>query len=890
MYCVILVDSCHYSRKEKYKHLGGIKMPLSISEKLIENILLCEPITFRGRSKLKALGIENMITPLDFWGAPAKQGLWVPQIDVESLEHTKPINDDIVINFPENHEKERIRIRRNDLNERFEGKRDVALIALKGVVGSGKSIEMHRQIFANYHTIPFQATVSDNCSANAIIIDLERDVQHVPGPTRSYVCPDPEQPMFLFLTSALDTLIYYIWELFKKHQTALQKAGEMIDLFFYRDDAPVRRVDEFERDFIKRLSKWANNEYKDNAVNIWSSFCQDIINHLKTSPSNDDYKIRNDLSYAEEDIKFVFWMMFLLSYCSFPNEKKAIIIDNIEDYIAVLKPGEQEYKDGVPVTNLQIRQIYRCLYQVKQKIKEAFETYKAHISKSIMESVTIGMAIRRTTYTLLCPLFLGANAPLYDDIFDITGDLKIESIWQKKHATIWKDTVEKFFKPDKNVTDYVSFVNEIIMEGTRGSIGIPYPHRMMKMLSRGLRRVGHNMSTNLYNMYCDLCNEKASGKARYINIRQFKRIMMSQTYGAARGMLRQALIEYYYMGQFYRTFNENDLVGKRWRLLNIGQLGNREVGSLFDNKGNRRNLEPSARFHYNKVKYDDCAGETTRAYNSYRSLLWRVLIPISKRLDTAESACIAPEYIEESIGSLLSDMYPVEPTIDELKKLSKVLIGASASEREGDYSPYILMQLDVHGITNHCEGSEAFAQYLLALWKIAHGVPVGNKYENIDYENNTIRISEGGADFLYQWLASYSLFSSLYCYNFAPLFFINSKELIFHILQCVYNNAEIQRDFYRNEAQRFARKCGFNVNDKKLPEEFLLDVDGNKTTYDKYIRRLHLDYLSLYKNYIDQCYSQMDIEERDKYEIIGAIDRITAKYNSKDWSEQVICF
>lgn len=860
-------------------------MRTKISQDLIENILLCDPITFRGRLKLKALGLENTITPSEFWGDPSdpNQGIWVSPIDVSNYK--EPVFDasDLIIHYPEHYETDRIEKRREKLNSRFNGSEDVALIALKGVVGSGKSIEMHRQVFANYKHIPFQSMVKGDTDPNAILVDLERDVQFVDA-KEQYRCADPKQPIHLFLTSSLETLTNYVWKLMSSHRNELACAKDNLREFFYRDDYPLRTVSDFEYKLIENISLWASDlaNNPNVSVDIWQDLCQQIIDNLKTKHKPVVESREISLAAAQEDIIQVYKLLFLLSYCAFPNTKKAFIIDNIEDYIAVRTITEQKVYTGIPVSNNQILLIYTALYQTKQRIKEAFEKYSFYTQKCCNQSITFGMAIRRTTHQLLCNLYMGSVGALYDDIFDITGDLALESLWTKKYELIWKKHLLKDVGEGSAVNRFILFANSMILEGDN-TLGIPYPIRMMRMLSRGVRRVGHNISYNLYSVFSLLSAGNSTNKRRYITVNQFSNLLQQRS--AARGMLRQALIEFYYMGQIYRTHNSQDAVGLRWRLLNLGHLGNKKTDYLFGKDGRKRKGEENAKITYNEIIYSDGAKRNySNSLTSYRSLLSRVLVVLAERLDTSSSECVAPEYLDMELKTLLTELFPYKPTIAELRNVAQVLIAASSPEREGDFTPYVIMELKAQDEIDAENGTDSFAYYLQKIWD----EPDSKKGEDKPL-SNIIRITEGGFDFLFQWQASYSFYSSLYCYNFAPLFFINSKELVFHILNRVYNNADIMRQFYHYEAIRFARLApDITINDKSLPDKYLHNADGIRMSFDKMLSKLHVDYLALYEQYIKECYQLMGISDNDKEDLLDAITVIREKYLR--WSTQVLCF
>lgn len=131
-------------------------MELNISEELLENIALCDPITFRGRKKLKELGLADKLSVQEYWGDLKGSGVWIPQ-DAEKKVYSIDPEQDLVIHYPENFEEHAIITRRNQLEARFSKNASVAFSVIQGVVGSGKTIELHRLLYSNFKKPPFQA-------------------------------------------------------------------------------------------------------------------------------------------------------------------------------------------------------------------------------------------------------------------------------------------------------------------------------------------------------------------------------------------------------------------------------------------------------------------------------------------------------------------------------------------------------------------------------------------------------------------------------------------------------------------------------------------------------------------------------------------------------------
>lgn len=726
-----------------------------------------------------------------------------------------------------------------------------------------------------------------------MLIDLENNIESVSFLSGVYECAVPHQPLSLFLTVLLDTLKHYFWELIKNHRIQLSNAFNNLKEFFNRDDCPVRSVgsETFEYKFIKKLSEQVLSQ-NDNIVDVWEDCFNQIINSLKTKPVAAGFRRDTSDDSIKDDIRDVLWMMFLLSYCTYPNEQKAFVIDNIEDYIAVKGIDEGTEKPGIPVSNKQIAEIYITLHRFKERIKNAFNEYYRNKRQDFAASVVVALGLRRTTHALLVPFYMGTYEPLYDDIFDVTGDLRFETIWKRKYDTIWGKKLKD--NAPTAVKEYVDFANEIILDGTAQPVGsryntpkgIPYPQRLMKMMSRGIRRVGHNISIDLYSVYSML----TSGNSNLITPSQYKEIL-NTNHGHARGMLRQTLIESYYRKQFEKTHEANDIVGERWRFLNIGQIGAISSTKLFGIDGVKTG---DKKLKYNTVLYDDgyrVYKDLLQDTPTYHSMLYRILAPLSGRIKTTTSTCVAPEYSEVYLHELLHTVFPDEPTSDELKEFARVLYSASVPERNGDFTPYVLLQCDYEEYTGKetigAGGykylkSPGFIVILRNLWKFANQGIDAEALDSVNPEIYKVRISEGGDDFLHNWLGSFPFYCALYCYNIAPLFFVKNKKIIFHLLWRIYNNAEIQMKFYRHEAALFG-----SVSDPQHIHPLLIT---SVTRYDKLIQKLHIDFLANYKAYIEECYKIFELSEEDKKAICSAIIDIIGRYNSEKWNREVPCF
>lgn len=211
-------------------------------EDLIEQLLLCDPVTDRGREKLYALDLIDDITPEEFFSG--ENCFWVSPSDLTLL----PIDEEILYDStPDNQRSKDVIMRRKNFDARFspitnrKGDREAKkreFTLLMGVVGAGKSLELQRQVFTQYHAIPysffssrFQREHGKTMCENVVYVDMERVNTEIPKGTRGYSCNDTSDVLWLFFTKLLATLIYYIEFLYVNYHDTFKQIGKTLSCF-----------------------------------------------------------------------------------------------------------------------------------------------------------------------------------------------------------------------------------------------------------------------------------------------------------------------------------------------------------------------------------------------------------------------------------------------------------------------------------------------------------------------------------------------------------------------------------------------------------------------------------------------------------------------------------
>ena len=860
---------------------------IKVNENLIRNILLCDPITARGREKLVALGLAEKIGPKEFFDPT--NGLWVEPFSEK--EESEMLESDPTDPSPYSFEHARftdIWSRRNIFNKRFEGEAGARLTTLMGVVGSGKSIEIQRRIFENsgeaylpYRHDDFDGMYSAGKSIvfpatpDAILIDLEYSKKEVTKGD-SYNCPDRDNPLWLFCTTLLDTLVYYIIFLHREHREKLKSVSKNIQYYFKNEEKYVLAVDDQTVQLFDAISRWAG-EGPDKLEDVFKRILS-LLDSKPTTPAKD-----RDTSpaAAERDIGTLLKLLYLTAFCVNPLTPKTIIIDNLEDYVATGDTDSDSQAAVIRVSNEEVKKIYNFLRDAEEFYRNRAGDVWTVSGFTYKPSCSIFLVARRTTVELLEPTtYLNTHNPRIGDLFDITGDTSIVKIWRQKKKILWDTTEILKENCEEDVAAYISFADRLICDAAKES---SVQQKAARMFAHGLRRIGQNESVIIYKMYGLLTGKPRSGEgtAKYIDMEAFKAI--SKGKDAAKYLLRQAVMEYYFLLQFKKTQQEKNHVGQRWRNLNIGHLAPKEkTGTYFDNYGRKRSAGAPI-WKYSKVIYAD--GNSIRA-PQWRTFLHRILCILEKHqkqgIEAEGCVGIAPTYEPISIYYLMKELfagYNADPMQEEFAHLAEVLLAAGNPERNGDYAPLLLMRITQE------EATPVKLQYKLkAIWDEGKKGGEAEDLTLLDIKKYGVRLSEAGQAFLAEWQPSFSFFAALYCSNQPPLFFIKDKEMIISVLNKVYYYACSVIDAYAIETGKYFESCNEPIHEI-TEENQLAASEGRLKTFRQQIRTLHKRYLNLYADYIS-CYGDiLGLSHKDKGDLMSTAYELRDRYDSAAWKE-----
>lgn len=820
------------------------------TEKLVEKLLLCDPVTERGRDQLYALGLQREITPNNFFSGP--DSLWVKPADLAMLPLDEELDYDTSPNQQRIHQ---IVTRRQRFDSRFHGliaegenrrieKREFTL--LMGVVGAGKSIELQRQIYSNYNGIPysysqssFQNDFEKDMIPNVVNIDLERVNVEIDIGT-GFRCQDSSNSLDLFFTKLLATLINYIKFLYMHHRDRLRNVNTNLQDIFNNKDRQTSSVKKYNA-LLDEIFLYSQG--KSDLENVFAQ----LLSAIKADTLYEDPITGEKEDPKEARIRAVLHLLGIIMDGANPNEKKCIVVDNVEDYIKI--SGDSQ----IAVSLDHASKIYGILSRFSEAIKDRYN------QAGITGSFHVVMALRRTTWDNLQSKFYGNQNAIFDDIFDLTGDVSLTELWNKKGYPIW----EKYLKDqyDDLANNYIDKVNELLNDDVqRNSI----QERFSRLMSHGLRRQGHSLSVTLYDMFFDrrfgiFLNKSASD---YI-LRDSYNTLYDEAFShrsEARYLRRSSVVELYLMKQLACTGVDVDAsVGKRWKGLNIGIIKRENKEDYYYSFNGYRRTE-GIRKPFSLWEYNFKEPEKSNR------LLRQVLRTLRQAQEAPRaSKCVAPLYEAVSLFDLISRTTTSgdSGSQQELLALSSLLLAGARPDVNAEFSPLFLLQDGVD-----YEDEYTFLDKLIAVKK-ADRAGSGDGNHPYCRQKHGVRITEAGADFLHNIQPSFEYFSSLFCNDYPPLLFIRSTELIAHVIGCVYRNA--------------VRVCTENKNSR---DDTVLISKENRE-YAEAIQVQHTRFLKHYRDFIENCGTEIGLSAGEITWIMLGVNSVIDNYNAWKVKENV---
>lgn len=808
-----------------------------INEKIITSIMLCDPITKKGKDYLKKLDLK--ITPEYYYEHLRVKS----KFETSYYYEWDDDSEDEILEKKETQEKQYNEIRReyDKFMHRFiSDDPGTCPLLLVGVAGNGKTIEINRQLWM----------MKRDKRCDYLYFDLE-EVDKEPFHAKIFHCPNPDNPIWLFCTKLLDGIMRYLL-------ANTDKCIKIYDVFTSRLNCkPVYLADVAHEELFQNI-KTLSSESPEAVRAVFTSLISFI-----------DY---NDPSVSTSNVLRI--LMYVV-YCSNPDQKHYIVFDNIESFIKINSKNIQ-IPDG------SLSELYS---RIKYTTKSVVTQFDKISPDSGWKAFKIIVVVRRTSLDLLEPRHVQTVAIPKENIADLTGHFQIDDIWEKKTKSIdgskcvW-EMIKNAFIPDENNERIMTLAN-IIVTHRKNAIGWSYQSMIAPLMSHGIRRNAKAQAHAIMCTYKQLTSDPSFtiGYDTFLILYNNSQCVGGGKISQVRYMMRRALIEYQFKWAIYHLEEDcgsNYDDSNRWPELGIGHLKCDKNGAKIQNKSSE--YLPSVKL--SEVSYYDVNNIT---------LLRRILTYLSYHLDKNSriggfgEKTVVEMFKTISLYELIKGVLldPVQRdrvneglcvTLKEgqLRPFARVLLALSnMSNVETKSAPYVILNINKKDFGAGTT-PDTFARILKMIWD-------KGEEESTDGEYNChffgARITDAGHEFLLKWLPSFSFMASLYCYDIPPLFFLKDSSRIMHVIKTVYDSATDLCIKYRSEASAF---CD-NLNDLK-DKMYLPRIKEKEVTFPNHIKDTHINHLYLYKNYVEQNYEALGLKNSEKRKLISYVERYIKKY------------
>lgn len=799
--------------------IGGSTMAETklLDEDTIADIILCEPITRKGRESLIKLGLTTKdISPSYFFDnirvAPKydEDQLYQNKIS-EQLSSSNHLYYQYTVDYIQFEE---LQNRLRQFNKRFKSNspNEYPLLML-GVAGNGKSIEVNKRIRE-------LTSGESDFECGRAYIDLEDAFTEIPYGV-DYTCPETT-PLWLFCIKLLDGIMQYIRHCHSLCTTILDNFNN----FFVKENLA--------NDKLKQLFEYIG--YYHLGDNETETLIFASLIDLLTSKQ------------AENDIQTLLKILMWIMYCSAPNQKQYVVIDNIEQYIKL-------NNSKIQILNSDISKIYKSINNVVMNIINAFNRIEEDLGWKAFKIIIV---LRRTSIGLLDSTLLHSTVKAEQNITDVTGYFQIPDIWQTKKNFIWEPLLSINYDSNEN-KDIIKLIDFVMNDGVQAA-GTDYQSIIAPLMSYGIRRNAKAQAHSIFATYKILLDKSSET----INQKEFYKLMDAAGTGnnTVRYMFRRALIEFQFK---WSISNENQ---DRWKKLGIGHLS-KETECY--NYGKKFSIESVA--YYNR----ECI-----------TLMRRILTYLSHfpdrniRSTNGQYKTVADMFSTKSLYELIEGVL-VDPrgckqiSEDDFIQFARVLIAlGDMSNGDTRSAPYIILNIKDENF--HANPDElVLADLLRTIWKEGHEEShPGKKYHCGDYG---VRITDAGQTFLLDWQASFSFMSSLYCFTIPSLFFLKDISSIKYVIKTVYIESSKLCEMYEEEAKHF---CGNNITLKT--KQYLPKHNDKYITFKQRVKDLHTNHLLLYREFIAKNYAILNISKNSMLDLTepntGFISQFIFKYCS----------
>lgn len=715
-----------------------------LNENYIGDLLLCDPITSRGKKALNNLGIDTSKVTTDFFIDNIRVASKFDTNDPEFYLDLDSKNEGLTYRYTSSQlQVQNIRDQLQYFDGQFKNDAQNGFpLLIFGVAGNGKSIEVIRRIRnLSEENIDF--------SIHNVYIDLETAFSEFRFGAK-YRCDNPNNALDLFSIK----LFYEIMILLRNNMECCTDIYNNYNNIFVKRN--LTDTDEFQ--LFEIINRYNSSFPKAET---------ELLNHIKKSISKDkiEQKIQNLLE----------WLMIIM-YCSNPSKKNYIVFDNIEQYIVLNKNQTQIY-------NSDISAIFTTIREVIANLSQRFDIVEENL---LWKTFKIIVVSRRTSLGFLDPIYLQNPVRTYENSADFTGHFQVPAIWKKKKKYI----LAQFLKNDLT-NDEIIVINliDIIMEDSPKTVGTSYQSIIAPLMSYGIRRNARAQAhavSELYNTLTRSGNDIIDYKT-FIDLLDHA----SHQNHTVRYMFRRALIEFQF--KWCVTFDKD-----RWKQLNIGHFS----GSIKTTyKGKRFEIE---RVVYN----DSNSITLFRRVLAYLSSFPEEGTFRNPKDKSVTDMFSTVSLRNLAIGVLSNATHSNKITDNDFLRLATVLIAlGNMSFNETRSAPYIILVIKDERYCNNTERSQ-LPQILAAIIKelVDSNYDVNDLDHKCDCADYGVRITDAGYVFMLDWLSSFSLIATLYCNTLLPLFFLKDKRDIMFVIKTVYEASGELCKKYENEANSFIGK------------------------------------------------------------------------------------
>ena len=818
-----------------------------ITEEVLKSILLCEPITHKGRRCLSDLKLEKKVDEDFFYN----NEIWIDsRFSIDEYLIQFDLDDDTL--FPYSYESLSnvdVNRKRNEceaFNNRFtstgEGSSPIVVL---GVAGNGKTIAVHRRLralgLANSRNVFFSY---DDMSGGNLF---------------GFTCPNKENLSWVTCHDLLKQII----ELIKDNPDICSTIWKNYYEIILPRDNPAQSVqDLFEtiREYGTHYQESDNIERTNQTRAVFNKLLaiidvnQEAINNRKVIKSNLIRLLR---------------LYCILLYCAYPESRFFIVFDNIEECIIV-------DKKKIQIPDYQVIDFYDGIQKSIQEVISFFNSLKDDDEYFGWNRFKFIHAMRRTSIQQIERITHQHSLSKGRNYMDITGAYSLYSIWKKKRIHILQNQLQNRFpfSDDRKIdinglseeerynTQLIRLVDYILYYNREVMIGTPYQQLISPLMGYGLRRNARAQSHAIIETFSILQNGRIQENIQYTDLFQLiGRYENAKGFREARYLFRQALMEIQFRAQIAGGNRD------RWKRLGIGQL---------------QDFMRLDRRTYEVEYYDDLRVSYFR----------RILSFLYNRTENHNGPTVFPTIsLRELVKGIFCDPRNSSLIINkndlenELLELARVLIAMGNMDYNDTHSaPFVILWVD------DPDFHSAYASSYESETRLAEIL-----YELLDCDDNEtaimekycVRLTDAGCAFLLLWHGSFSFMAALYCFSLKPLFYLRDPEDIKFVIETVYHSADEICAKYEAEARSF---CGGSFDLKRRDCQMLPIEKEIHMTYRNKVKILHQKYLNLYHDYLRKSNRILGFNTSVYNDLLTFVKDYIDRYSDWDNREDGPCF